>query len=310
MSEPERKSHEAQHHDPDSRSAAGRACACAKHRCLASALGDDSVLTAPAPEPQHYAKPSPDVYPADTTPATPTLQTRTAPPPDTYQPYNPSTDTHPLIKHPADNSLAVTDDPNSGVVIDVPAGPNDLPAGTLLRARIQTTISTKETRSGTRFTALLATDVSRNGKVFLPAGSTIHGRITEVRGGRRIGGRAAIRLQANSVTLPDGTAYQLDADVVDLAHFKDAHVTSEGAIVDNDHAKSTIATVGLATGSAAAAGALLGGVPGAVVGASIGAGAGTIWWLKRDRQETLPAQTEIIFALDDTLHFGDAPSGS
>ncbi|MES2393081.1 MAG: hypothetical protein V4555_15650 [Acidobacteriota bacterium] len=269
-------------------------------------LNDPVTTTPAAPVERHYVKPSPDVYASDpAAPTTPTLQTRPTPPPTTYQAYNPATDTHPA--QPMDRSLVVTDDPTSGVVMDVPAGPNDLPAGTLLRARLQSTISTKETRSGTRFTATLSKDVSRNGKVFLPSGSTIHGRITEVRGGRRIGGRAAIRLQANSVTLPDGTAYQLDADVVDLAHFKDSHVTSEGAIVDNDHAKSTIATVGLATGSAAAAGAMIGGVPGAVVGASIGAGAGTIWWLKRDRQETLPTGTEIIFALDDVVHFNQAP---
>jgi hypothetical protein len=269
-------------------------------------LNDPIAATAAAPQ-QHYVKPSPNVY-ESAAPTTSTLQTRdTTPAPVVYQAYAPTAGSMPAttVSHALPTPV-VTDDINSGVVIDVPTGPNELPTGTLLRTHLQEAISTKVSRAGSRFSATLITDVTRDGKVFLPSGSTIHGRITEVRGGHRIGGPASIRLEARSVTLPDGTAYPLEAEVVDLGHFKDSHVNSEGTIVDNSHPKQALAVFGLTTGSAAATGALIGGGVGAVVGAGIGVGAGTIWWLKRDHQESLPMNTEIIFSLDDSMHFGPA----
>jgi hypothetical protein len=54
---------------------------------------------------------------------------------------------------------------------------------------------------------------------------------------------------------------------------------------------------------------MAGGV-GAAVGASIGAGAGTIWWLKQDRQTALPAESLLVFTLIDPLPLTPAAPAS
>jgi hypothetical protein len=190
---------------------------------------------------------------------------------------------------------------NSGIVTQVVLGPNELPAGTSMRGTLNASISTQQTHAGTPFSAVLVSDISRNGMVLIPAGSAVTGTITQVRGGRAIGGPAAIRLQPKTITLPDGTTYGIEAEVTDLDHFQGSHVNSEGTIVGNTNAKATAAALGLTTTSAVVAGAMMGGGVGAVVGLGVGAGLGTVWWFKHDRQQTLPEGTEIVFTLNSNL---------
>ena len=247
---------------------------------------DDTITTAPPSDGTHYVKPSAAV------PVTaPALRAHTAP-------------IETAEVRPAADPNIVTDDINSGIVTSVPVGPHELPIGTTLKTTLQTPISTKDTLAGTHFTAALAADITRNGRVLLPAGSLIHGRITQIHGGRRIGGAAAIRLQPDDVTLPDGTTYHLLAEVSNLDHFQDSHVNGEGTILANTHGKATASILGATTGTAVIAGAMIGGGVGAVVGLGVGAGAATVWWLKQDRQQTLPEGTEIIFCLNNSLKLG------
>jgi hypothetical protein len=264
-------------------------------------------VNSPQPAPaasEHYVKPSAAIpMPAD-------IPDNSAA--DTYRPYRPTLATRAPITTSEDSedldgrSRVVTDDINSGIVMEVPVGPNELPIGTVLKAELQDPISTAETRAGSRFTATLTADVSHHHVVLLPAGAIIAGRITSIRGGHAIGGPAAIRLQPDTVSLPDGTSYRLNAEVIDLDHAADSHVNSEGTIVDNSHTKATLAVLGGTTGVAAVSGAAVGGPVGAAVGAGIGAGIGTVWWLRRDRQETLPQGTSIVFSLDNSLQLTPA----
>lgn len=192
-------------------------------------------------------------------------------------------------------------DPNSGVVTSVYLGPNDLPIGTRIVAQLNSTISTKVTPAGTRFAAELSQPVLRDGRVFLPAGSVINGRITQIHGGRRISGSSAIRLQADQIILPNGGIFRINAEVVDIDHFNASHVNHEGVITANSNGAVTLGAAGLTTATGAVAGALIGGGVGAVVGAGVGAGLGTYWWLRQDHQQTLPTGTEIVFSLNDVL---------
>jgi hypothetical protein len=265
------------------------------------ALEDNIVSSEPVPQPQHYVKPSPAV-PMATAPAAatpPTLNTRPETEYGPYVPYNPGKPAT-TTAAPVSN-FSVTDDPTSGVVLAVPTGPNELPIGTRLTAQLQTPISTKVTPAGTLFTAALIEDVTHNGRVLLPAGSTVRGRITQIRGGRRISGASSIRLQPDTVSLPDGASYRLDAEVSDLDHYQDSHVNHEGTIVANGHGKRAGIILGATTGTAVVAGAMIGGGIGAVVGLGVGAGIGTVVWLRQDHQQTLDPGTEIVFALNGPL---------
>jgi hypothetical protein len=250
---------------------------------------DDTRQLAPDASDSHYVPPTHATPSATATVTTPAPST-----PVLYQ-RNPPTQTASL------NTMGVVGDPDGQIVTEVPIGPNELPIGTHLNGTLQQPISTKTTPNGSRFTATLTAEVSRNGVVLLPAGSIVYGRITRIHGGRRISGPSAIRLRPDSVSLPDGTVYPILAEVTDLDHYANSHVNNEGTIVGNSHPGQTAAAIGLTTASAVVVGAVVGGGVGAVVGLGVGAGAATVWWLRHDRQQELPAGTSIVFTLNTPL---------
>ncbi len=217
----------------------------------------------------------------------------------------PTQNTVPATEPTQDTSPAVTlkrrdlakFDPDDHIVEDVEIRPGELPAGTLLHARLRGSIETATTVPETPFTAELTEPIQHMGRIIVPAGAVLQGRITEIHGGKRIHGAALIHLQAQSIILPDGTHMALNAAVIDTNQYQNTRVDAEGNILRKDHAKETLAALSLTTGSAAAAGGVIGGVPGALVGAGIGAGVGTVWWLKQDRQTQLPADTLLVMSL-------------
>ena len=202
------------------------------------------------------------------------------------------TTTVPDTSEAADSPALDTD-----IVTSVPEREGEIREGTLLKARITQGLSTTSTLEGSPFSALLTERVEKDGRVILPVGSTVEGRVTEVRSGRRISGRAALHLQVNNVTLPDGSRYVVHAQLIDSDQMDHSNVDSEGTLVRRDHVKKTLAAMSVATGGAAAAGAMMGGGVGALIGAGIGAGASTVLWLKQDRQEALPKDSLLVFSL-------------
>ena len=204
----------------------------------------------------------------------------------------------------AETKLSSGTDPDENVVVRVPGPSNQLPVGTILRVTIKEGLSTHSSTPGQLFHGTLTEDVVRDGKVLLPAGSQLDGRVTDVHGGRRITGTASIRLVTTHITLPDGISYAMRAQVIDTALYRTMRIDHEGAIVHRGHPKEAMAVIGLATGSGAAAGGLLAGVPGALIGAGVGAGVSTAVWLKQDRQEEVPVGTSLTFALSSPLIVG------
>ena len=201
-------------------------------------------------------------------------------------------------------------DPDGSIVTSVEEHAGEVREGTLLRVRMKQSLSTVTTTPGARFTAELAEPVMKDGRVVIPAGSVMEGRVTEVHGGRRISGAATLHLEPKHVTLPDGSRYLLHAQLIDTDQTAHTKVDREGTLVRRDHPKETLAAVGLATGGATVAGAMIGGGVGAVVGAGIGAGAGTIVWLKQDRQAVLPQDSLLVFSLTEALPLMPMGSGA
>ncbi len=191
-------------------------------------------------------------------------------------------------------SEAISD---AGIVTSVTERDGEIREGTLLKVRIKKELSTTSTAEGSDFTAELTEAVEKNGRVILPVGATLEGRVTQVRSGKRISGAAMMHLEPRSVTLPDGTQYILHAQLIDTSADHSTRVGTEGNLIRRDHAKETFAVVGGVTGAGAVAGGVMGGGVGALVGATIGAGAGTIVWLKQDRQATLPQDSLLVFSL-------------
>jgi hypothetical protein len=247
-------------------------------------------LPIPAPAP---AKPSAAI-PAVAAPAAAPAEEYGA-----YRPYNSSGVTlRPRVEEKAD--------PDAGIVTDVPRQPNQLPTGTAMHIRMHDEITTETTQPGTRFTAELTEEIVNEGRVVMPIGSTVEGRITQVRGGKRIHGTALIHLQAETIVLPDGTRMPLRAVVIDTDQYANTRIDEEGNILRKDHVGATLAAMSLTTGGAAAAGGVVGGVPGALIGAGVGAGLSTAWWLKQDRQTHLPQGTIVVLSLTEPMDIGQS----
>lgn len=248
---------------------------------------DSTVITSDEAQTPRALTPKPSAaIPANTAPAT--TETFGA-----YVPYTgPRAAGAPVATHvtPAENPE------DAMIVVDVPEREGELREGTLLRTRIQDTLSTSGTLPGTRFSAEVTEPITRNGRVIIPVGSILNGQVTEVRGGRRISGAALLHLETRDVTLPDGMHYIVHAQLIDTGR-SEFNVTGEGTLKRKDHTKETLAVVGGVTGASAVTGAMIGGGVGAVVGAGIGAGVSTVLWLKQDRQATLPKDVALVFSL-------------
>jgi len=241
------------------------------------------------------------VKPSAAIPATaPTALTPAAAAPGTTAPSS-SEDTYQPFTQTGGNSFvsntATTGDIDSGIVTHVLSRPNEIPDGTVVKVRLSQQLSTATTRVGTAFLAEVTEPILKDGRVIVPAGSLLDGRVTMVRGGGRIGGPAALHLEPRMVTLANGSHYVLRARVIDTDRLGELRVDDEGTIVRRDWNKKTLAALALTTGGSATAGAMIGGVPGAVIGAGVGAGAGGIVMLKQSHQEVLPKDTAIVFCL-------------
>ena len=255
---------------------------------------DDSITTASAPV--KPAKPSPDVPLATSAPA---LHQHDAPPaPVIVASSTPAEAPAPIVRN---QNLVVTDDINSGIVTEAYSPDNEVPEGTLFHVKLDGDISTVTTARGAAFHAQLVNPIQRHGVILVPAGAMLSGRVSALHGGRRISGSATIHLEPEFITLPDGTSYKVQAQVIDLAHMRGSHVSSEGTIIGNDHTKGEMAALGLTTASTPVAGAVLGGGVGAVVGLGVGVTAGSIFWLRHENQQTLPQGTELILSLNQPM---------
>jgi hypothetical protein len=272
------------------------------------ALHDD--VEANSAPPQHYVKPSPAVPMPAATATTDDDMTRPLPAAATATetpmlheraaaPYVAPVETA-RATPPAD-TFVVTDDPNSGVVIEVHAAENELPAGTLLNVGLQEEISTESTTRGAVFHARLLVPVERHGRILVPAGSILSGRVSALHSGHHVISAASIHLLPEFLTLPGGATYRLNAQVIDLADMHGKRVNDEGTILGNDHAAGAAAAVGLTTAGGAAAGAIIGGGVGLVVGAGVGAGVGSVVVLRQDTGQTLPKGTRLICSLNSSV---------
>jgi hypothetical protein len=138
-----------------------------------------------------------------------------------------------------------------------------VPAGTVLAMSATTPLSSKTAKLGDPVAAQVTDAVTVDGKVAIPAGSTVSGQVTKiVSGSDKIGGKPIIIVSFDRLDLPNGKSLTVSGDV-----------TQQGK---SDTAGDTAKIVG-----GAAAGAIIGsqvksGDKGKVIGGQLGAAAGTI----------------------------------
>ncbi len=173
------------------------------------------------------------------------------------------------------------------VIPVVAVKPVILPQGTRLRVRTTSTLSTKSTNTGEKFTGSLAEPLLVDGKTILPKGADVEGVVAEADEGGRVKGVASISLRLTSVEV-GGKQVPLKTSL---------YVKAAPATKKNDAVK-----VGVGAGIGAAIGAIAGGGKGAAIGAASGAGAGTgVVLATRGAPAEVPAESVISFRLAGPL---------
>lgn len=197
-------------------------------------------------------------------------------------------------------------DPDGDIVHPAPLGPNELGEGTMIRVRLLSSVSTAFSEVGDSFRSRVASDVLQDGKVLIPAGAEIDGRVSHVSTGS-FAGHGSMRLSPETVILPDGARFRMYAQVIATPGAK-ANVGSEGSINPGSQLKKDGIEYGGTMGAGAVTGAVLGGPVGALAGTIVGAGVITAHLLVSHPQATLDEGTVLDFMLTEPLNL--VPAGT
>lgn len=158
-----------------------------------------------------------------------------------------------------------------------------LPAGSSLRVRTTSTMSTKNLETGATFNGSLAEAIEVDGKTIAERGANVVGRVVNSDPGGRVKGRAMLQVAVTQLQLANG-------EMADVS-------TSAFEQVAESSTKRDAAKVAIGSGVGAAIGAIAGGGKGAAIGAGVGAGAGTGAVLAtRGSDAVIPAETLITFS--------------
>jgi hypothetical protein len=191
--------------------------------------------------------------------------------------------------------------PDADIVSSVPLPHNALAEGTAIHTRLDNEISSRDNGVGTRFSAQVDRDVVQEGRVIIPTGSAVHGRVMHADYGRRISGHGSLHLLADEVVLPDGTHYSLSAVPSQTGSATRTKVNSEGTILSRDNPKTLTTQYAVAGGAGALTGAYFGGPVGAIVGTGIGVGVITAHFLINRQAAVLPAGSSLTFGLKQSM---------
>lgn len=168
----------------------------------------------------------------------------------------------------------------------------DIPANTLLNIRLNSTIDTKNNRSGDRFTAMvIGSDYD---------GATIEGHIAKIDKSGRVTGRTELALAFDTITLPDGRQAEISASLEKVVESETVKkVDEEGNVQSGSRSTESQKRGGIGAAAGAIIGGIIGGGKGAVLGAVLGgaAGVGTVY-VEGDKDLILDPGTEMIIRVE------------
>lgn len=162
-----------------------------------------------------------------------------------------------------------------------------LPEGTTLHLILEESLSSATSSVGEPVTARVESAVGEDGRIVLPGGTVLQGRVTDARSSGRVSGRARVAVDFDRIVVR-GRTYQLDA----------SPIAAEAPSESGRDAK----IVGGSAAAGAIIGAIAGGKKGAVRGAVVGAGAGGAAVLvTKGREIELPAGSRWTVTVRNSL---------
>ncbi len=175
--------------------------------------------------------------------------------------------------------------------------------GTTLRVTLDTTLSTKTSRPGDRFTATLREPIYVNGKEAIPYGTQVEGRIAQVERPGRVHGVGKLDIAFERITLPNGYSETIVASTAGTETTDKTKVGKEGTVSGPSSRKRDVEETAAGGGIGAGIGAIAGGAKGTAIGAGVGALIGLADSMRRRGKDLeLPAGTTIIVRLDRPLN--------
>jgi hypothetical protein len=159
-----------------------------------------------------------------------------------------------------------------------------LPAGTVVRVRVDEWLSSERNVIGDTFSAVLDQPIVVDGWVVARRGQAETGRVSTVKRAGRVSGTSQLGIDLPELTLVDGQQLPLQTQL-----FQTSAGTSHG---------QDAAVIGTTTGVGAAIGAIADRGVGAAIGAGAGAAAGIIGVLStRGKPTEIPPETVLSFRL-------------
>lgn len=162
-----------------------------------------------------------------------------------------------------------------------------LPEGTELTLVLETPVSSVNSIEGDAVVARVERAVSESGRILLPGGTVLKGRVSEALPAGRVKGRARVSVDFNRIVVR-GRAHELET-------------TRISAVAPDEHGRD-----GKIIGGSAAAGAILGAIAdgkkgflrGAVIGAGVGSGAVLV---TKGREIELPSGSRWTVRVRETV---------
>jgi hypothetical protein len=176
-----------------------------------------------------------------------------------------------------------------------PVAPLSIPAGTELRIRLSSPVSTETGRVGDKFTATVVSPSAYES-------STVEGHIATLNKSGRISGKTEVGLAFDSVTLPDGRATRIDGELIKVYESESVkRVDEEGRIETGSRTRDSQVRGGIGAAAGAILGGIVGGGKGALIGLILGgaAGVGTVY-VDGNKNLILDAGTEMVIRVAKT----------
>jgi hypothetical protein len=170
-----------------------------------------------------------------------------------------------------------------------------IPSGTKVPLALKQSISTKNAREGDAVYAVTTFPVVINEHIVIPSGTYVQGRISNVKRGGRIKGRAEVLMHFSTLIYPSGYTVVLPGAVENVPGAeKTSMKDEEGTIRQDSQTGEKAKTVATAAGTGAVVGGLSNGAKGGLIGAGIGGGIGTaIGLLTRGNDVRMDAGTTL-----------------
>ncbi len=184
-----------------------------------------------------------------------------------------------------------------------------LPTGTAVKMKLDTALATFSSKAGDPFSARVTEPVVMDGKTVIPIGTTVEGRVTKSNEPRRIAGKPTIAIFPESMVLPNGDKFMLNASLVDTNAHRGTDVNAEGQFKGAGHDGKDLTEIGMGTGGGMLIGGLAGGGKGLLIGGAIGATVTVTHWLGKHRSAMLPAGTELVMELNRPMTMTTGATG-